>query len=172
MTSQNSITAATQQVVHKEFRMLQQLGYEIALLTPIDWIDIYRRRQQLQRGPLFQEQYAANADSLAFLANQLAATHIQDVPFSFTSTASQIIMAARVVAPFLSAVSLCTEALTFETFSSVSPAPLFHIRQHLPSLLLPFFCSFTCCMFTTFSTLRNSRVHVALHRDCTTSIMR
>ena len=61
--------------------MLQKLGYEVSALTPVDWIDIYHRRHvlrlQLQRGPLFQEQHATLADSLAFLASQLAATHIQ-----------------------------------------------------------------------------------------------
>ena len=47
---------------------------------------VHRRRhtlrQELQRGPLFQEQHATLADSFAFLANQLAATHVRDVPFS------------------------------------------------------------------------------------------
>ena len=45
-----------QQVVPREFRMLQELCYEVAVLTPMDWIDIYRGRhtlrQQLQRCPL------------------------------------------------------------------------------------------------------------------------
>ena len=39
-------------------------------------------------------QLVARADSLAFLANQLAATHFRDVPSSVTSTASQIGIAA------------------------------------------------------------------------------
>ena len=85
--------------------MLQQLGCEATMLTTKSWIDIYRRRhtlrQQLQRGPLFQEQELTPADSLAFLANQLAATLMWDVPFSFTSTASHISMAAWVVSALL-----------------------------------------------------------------------
>ena len=44
-----------QQVVHTEFRMLQQLGCALATLTPV-WVDIFRRRftlwqQQLQGDP-------------------------------------------------------------------------------------------------------------------------
>ena len=77
-----------QQVVHREFRMLQQqLGYE-AVLTPMDWIDVYCRRHTLRQrllwSPLFQEQHATFAASLAFLASQLASTHIRNVPSSFT----------------------------------------------------------------------------------------
>ena len=58
------------------------------------WVDIYRwrctLRQQLQEDPVNQLQQAARADSLSFLANQLAATHFRDVPFSVTSTANQL----------------------------------------------------------------------------------
>ena len=75
--------------------MLQQLGYELAVLTPTGWIDMYRRRhslrQQLKRGPLCQEQGATLADSLALLANQLAA------PSSLTSKAGQISVGAWAV---------------------------------------------------------------------------
>ena len=37
----------------------------------------------LQRGLVLQEQHATPADSLAFLANQIAATHFREVPFCF-----------------------------------------------------------------------------------------
>ena len=84
-----------QQVVHTAFRMLQQLGHEVTFLTPMNWIDIYRRRY------ILREQQATHADSLAFLADRLAVTHIRDVPFSVTSTASLIGMAAWVVSALL-----------------------------------------------------------------------
>ena len=58
-----------QQVVHREFRILQPLGYDVTVLTPMDWIDIYRwrhtLRQRLQCGHLFQEQSATLSDSLS-----------------------------------------------------------------------------------------------------------
>ena len=56
------------QVVHWDFRILQHLGYE-----------------------------ATFTDPLAFLAIQLAATHIRNVPFSLTSTGSQRSIADWVV---------------------------------------------------------------------------
>ena len=61
--------------VHAEFRMLQQLGYGLTTLTPVAWVDIYRRRytlrQQLHKDPFNRLQQADRADSLAFLTNQL-----------------------------------------------------------------------------------------------------
>ena len=79
-----------------DFRVLQQLGYEQTILTPMAWVDIYRRQYTLreQLDPFNRLQQAARADSVAFLADQLAATHYWEVPFSVTSTASQIGMAA------------------------------------------------------------------------------
>ena len=80
MNDQNAYT--TQQVVHTEFRVLQQLGCEVTLPTPMGWLDICRRRltlrQQLQRDPLHRLQQATRADALAFLTHQFAATHIRD----------------------------------------------------------------------------------------------
>ena len=32
-----------QQIVHTGFRILRQLGYEVAILTPMNWIDTYRQ---------------------------------------------------------------------------------------------------------------------------------
>ena len=94
MTSHNSIIATP---LSRSYTGIQDIATPGLWSNNTNWIDIYRRRhtlrQQLQRDPLFQEQHATLADSLAFLANQLAATHIWDVPFSFTSTATQISMA-------------------------------------------------------------------------------
>ena len=68
-------------------------------------MDIYRRRhtlrQQPQRDHLFRVQQATYADSLGFLAHQLTATHVWDVQFSVTSTASRISMAAWVFSALL-----------------------------------------------------------------------
>ena len=61
--------------------MLEHLGHEQAVITPTG----------CAAGGI------PHRDSLAFLANQLAATHIHNVPSSFNSTASQISMAASVV---------------------------------------------------------------------------
>ena len=37
------------QVVHTELRMLQQLGYERTIPTPMNWIDIHRQRKTLRQ---------------------------------------------------------------------------------------------------------------------------
>ena len=37
-----------QQVTHIELRMLDQLGYDLASLTPMVWVDIFRRRFSLR----------------------------------------------------------------------------------------------------------------------------
>ena len=34
------------QVVHQEFNLLQQLGYELAILTPTEWIEIWQRHSR------------------------------------------------------------------------------------------------------------------------------
>ena len=75
--------------------MLQQLGDELTTLTPMAWVDIFRQRftlrqQQQQEDLLSRLQPAIRADTLAFFANQLAATHLQDVPFSLTCKASKV----------------------------------------------------------------------------------
>ena len=51
-----------------------------------------------ERDPLYRLQQATRA---AFLADQLVATHFRHVPFSVTSTASQLGMAAWVVSALL-----------------------------------------------------------------------
>ena len=38
-----------QRVVHSEFRMLQQLGYQLTTLTPMAWVDIFRQRLTLRQ---------------------------------------------------------------------------------------------------------------------------
>ena len=89
-----------QRVAHIGFRMVQQLGCELATLTSMAWVDIFRWRFALrqQRRPqgdsLIRLPPAVPTDSLAFLANQVAATHFQDVPFCLTSRASQVGVAA------------------------------------------------------------------------------
>ena len=80
-------------VVHAELRMMQPPGYELTTLTP--WLGLTSSVSGSRCGsPL---QLAIRADSVAFFANQIAATHLRDVPFSLT-TASQ----ARIVAWFVS----------------------------------------------------------------------
>ena len=60
--------------------MLQQLSYELATLTPMAWVDIFRRRftlrQQLQEDFFNWPQAAVRADSLAFLVDQIASNTI------------------------------------------------------------------------------------------------
>ena len=62
---------STTPLQHAEIRMLQQLSYERATLTPMAWVDIFRQRftlrqQQLQGDLLNRLQLAVRADSLAF----------------------------------------------------------------------------------------------------------
>ena len=96
--------------------MLQQCGYEVTILTPMNWIEIYRRRhtlrQQLRRSPLCQEQHAT------FLANQLAATHTWYFPYSFTPQPAE---STGCMGSFCAPVVLRT-LLTLGAFSSKSPA--------------------------------------------------
>ena len=59
------------------------------------WVDIFRprftlRQHQLKGDPFSWLKAAVRADSLAFLANLVTATHLRDVPFSLTSTASRV----------------------------------------------------------------------------------
>ena len=73
--------SAVQRVVHAEFRMLQQLGYELRTTTPMARVGIFRQRfalrqRQLQGDSIQQLQTAARADSVAFLVNQIAPTHL------------------------------------------------------------------------------------------------
>ena len=41
--------APSQQITHIEFWMLEQLGHELATLTPMAWVDIVRRRFSLRQ---------------------------------------------------------------------------------------------------------------------------
>ena len=65
--------STVQRVVHAEFRMMQQLGYELTTLTPMAWVDIFRqrftlRKQQLQGNLLSRLQPAIRAEpSLSLL---------------------------------------------------------------------------------------------------------
>ena len=38
-----------ERAVHKEFRVLQQLGYEVAVLVPADWNEVFRQRHTLRQ---------------------------------------------------------------------------------------------------------------------------
>ena len=92
-----------QQVAHVEFWMLEQLGYELATLTPMGWVGIFRRRFSLrqqsrpQSNSLTRLQQAVSAEALAVVAYQVAAAQSQVFPFCLTSTASQIGAAAGFV---------------------------------------------------------------------------
>ena len=94
---------------------------------------------QLFRG----EQEATIADSLAFLANQLAATYIHHVLASVTSKARQISMGPGY--------DLHSSGVGFAvspsgTTSSVSPTPSSTpLRHSLTSLLLPIFLPLAAC---------------------------
>ena len=97
-----------QRVAHFEFRVLEQLGCELATLTPMASVDIFRRRfslrqqhQRPQSNSLTRLQPAVPAEFLAFVANQVASTHFQDVPFCLTSTARQVGAAAWFVSVLL-----------------------------------------------------------------------
>ena len=80
--------------------MLQQLSCELTTLTPMAWA-LHVAAAAATGEPLNQLQPTVRPDSLAFPANQLAATHIPDVPFSVNSTASQIGLAAWAVSALL-----------------------------------------------------------------------
>ena len=92
-----------QQVVHQEFCLLQQLGYELAIITPTELICQLRctQRRQLQRGPIHKEREETVTVALAFVAYQLATAHIDLFPFSVTSEASQVGMGAWFVSALL-----------------------------------------------------------------------
>ena len=86
-----------QQVVRQEFCLLQALGHELGILTPSEWIEICQQRctlrRRLQRGPLHQLRGEAVTVALPFVAQQLAAAHVDSFPFSLTSAAGQVGMA-------------------------------------------------------------------------------
>ena len=70
---------------HIEFRVLEQLGQELATFTPVAWVGIFRRRIALRQGSDYLNRFlpAVPAVSLAVIANQVAATHFQVSPFCF-----------------------------------------------------------------------------------------
>ena len=90
-------------IVHQEFNLLQQLGYEVAILSPIEWIDICQLRcalrQQLwlrQKTTLLAREGTRTA-ALALGAHQLATAHVNSVPCNFTSEASHVGKATQFV---------------------------------------------------------------------------
>ena len=126
-----------QQVAHREFRMLQHLGCRVTILQPTHALHrclptVTHPAAAATARPSLPR--ATRKHSLTFLAKQLAATYTRDIPFSVTSTARQIGMAASD-----STVSPSTEALTFErsSFESLSPLsrPTTHHNLVAPSFL-------------------------------------
>ena len=98
------------------------------------------------------------ADSLAFLANQLAATHIHNVPFSTTSKAGHISMAAWGVSALLWCGLCSCELHNLRDDLMRGSRALFHAFRHpLASFLHPLL---SLCHIPTPVTLHNSRLLV------------
>ena len=92
--SQVAPTILERRFVQQEALLLQQVGFELATLAPLDWTDA-----SLRTGP---GQRSAARDTISHLANQQAAAHFHSVPFSVAAKASSVgISARRVIDPGL-----------------------------------------------------------------------
>ena len=139
---------------------VQGLGSELTTLTRMAWVDMFRQRfmlrQQLQGDPLNRLQLAVRADSLACVADQIAATRLRDVPFGFTSTASPV----GVAASFVSVLFLVAPQLSRPAFerlicvlSSLAASCIFQpCCSH--------FCHIAVFFLFTLPILHNSRTHI------------
>ena len=78
--------------------LLQQLGYDLAILTPTEWMEICQLRRTLrqhsQSRTVHWEREETVTVAIAFVAYQFATVHIDSVPRSLTSEAGQVSMAA------------------------------------------------------------------------------
>ena len=92
-----------QQVSCVEFQILEELGFELAAVTPAARFEVFSRRFQLwQQEQLLQQPHLAVPPAfLADFADQIIAAHIHSLPFSDGSTASQIGAATWFVAVLL-----------------------------------------------------------------------
>ena len=70
------------QIVHQEAFLLQQIGFELAMLVTSAWIEICRLRCALQRGHGPRDEVT---DITCHLTNRLAATLSDSCPFSLAS---------------------------------------------------------------------------------------
>ena len=89
------------QVVHQEALLLQQVGYELAILTPSGWVEICRLRCALQVGHGPRD---AITDFVSHLANRLVAAYADSRLFSLASP--------------------CSNELTWSLLSDMSSSPL------------------------------------------------
>ena len=130
-----------QEIVHQEFSPLQQRECEVAILTPIEWIDIcqlrcvLRQQLGLRQDPTLLALKGTGTAALALVTYQLATAHVDSVAFGLISEASQIGMAAWFVSALVCSwfksedsgtpcnVSICTPTGSCETISNISVAP-------------------------------------------------
>ena len=159
-----------QLVVHREFWTLQQLGYEVTVLTPMERIDTYRRAAYLATtttaGPLSQEQHATFTDSL------LACRHPHpQCPTQFHLHSSHISMAALVVSALLCRICSFSQlwCANQRTISAVSLAPSLKSNNSSHPCCSHFFLRLL--HVPTFISLHTSRLHVTLRWDCRTSMI-
>ena len=75
------------QIVHQEAFLPQQLGFELAIQAPSEWLEICRLRCALRRGHGPRD---APTDTMSHLAIRLAAAHSGSCPFSIVSGAGQV----------------------------------------------------------------------------------
>ena len=144
--------STVQRVVHAEFRMLQQLVYELATLTPMAWVDILRQRftlrQRRQGDPINQLQTAPHAEQTTLEMSQSVSPPLQP-----SWHGCLVCLKAYLVAPRLSPGS----ELPVCGLSSLAASHMFStllLPPSHPSLLS--FC------FFVLPVLHNSRLHIKL----------
>ena len=130
---------------------------ELATLIPMAWVDILRQRLTLRQQQLLGDavnplQPAIRADSLAFFADQTAASHLRGVPLTLTATAKLA---------WLLGVSLCF----YGGASAVSPGIEF--PTCVQSSLATSCISQPCCSHLS---LPSRRSFCLLHPPCTLGV--
>ena len=133
--------------VHQEAVLLQRLGFEQTILTPSECIDIHRVRCVPQRGR-GQRQQGAVTDFISHSDNRLGAIRINSCPFSLTSKANQVGLAAWCVSAllyfcFCNLLGCGARDPLSRTHKTNHPRREFDVHLCLAPQLLPLFDLFT-----------------------------